>query len=205
MLGAGHRAEILHEYLFRYRVRQDSMIKSSDKPENRDAILTMMIEKHSDLFRENAIPVLLRKEQIISGILDYMKKMREAQKWHIDRNREHERIINDFLEAKEWFLKQLENHKAVVAQQQAEIARQRGEIECRQADIARLGAEVAQKQSTIDAREHELRSVYLSKIWKLGCAVRDARHSIRAALLLPFRIVNLCIIGPIKDRMRKAS
>ena len=177
ILAHGYRYDSIKEVLFRYRIRRESKIKKSDLPENRDAIMRCIIEKHRDLFQEKAIPILVGKERVISGLMDYQRQLREAQRWQRGQ-------IEKLLEAKEWFLKQLENQGAVIADQRAEITRQH-------ADIARLNAETARKQGVIDLKEHELRTVYSSKIWKVGCAFRDARHSVKGAVLLPYRIIDL--------------
>jgi len=206
ILKHGYTCHTIKEFLFRYRVRPDSMVTKSNQPETRNVIMEIIIEKHKDIFQKSAIPVLLGKDNIIGQLLDWTRKQDAAKQWFLERNKEHEKYIRELLDAKEWFLQQLENHKAAMADQRAEIARQhelivqqqqaitqqRESIAQQQMEIARLDKEITQMRSVIDLKDHELRSVYASKVWELGNAFKDARHSFLALVKLPVRIIRSC-------------
>ncbi len=70
-LGRGHRVRIIPEILFRYRIREGSMRKGSDRPENRAPIMRALIEKHADLFRQNVLPALIGRERIVGELKDF--------------------------------------------------------------------------------------------------------------------------------------
>ncbi|MEJ2745554.1 MAG: glycosyltransferase, partial [bacterium] len=190
MMGTGYRAHIIQEMLFNYRVRLDSRDKESVSSDIRNACMEKIIKKHRALFIEHAIHVLVGKERLISSELQYQRELLQAQEWYKERDRDHEKQIR---ELKEWSLQQLENYKTALAEREAEIARQ----------IASHDAEVRQLNEYIRLREHELRSVYASKVWKLGCAFRDAKHSLGAALMLPVRIADFACPNSIKRWLKK--
>lgn len=51
-------------------------------------------------------------------------------------------------------------------------------------------AEIAKLQHLINDKNDELNSIYYSKQWKIATAFKEARHSIKALLKLPFRIIR---------------
>ncbi|MCX6355560.1 MAG: glycosyltransferase [Candidatus Aureabacteria bacterium] len=192
----GYRLRIIKEFLFRYRVRGDSVSIASKIPENRYSIMKMIIEKHKDIYQKNAIEVLLGKEKIIGDMLDYQRQLLEAQQWY-------KRQQSDLLEAKEYFLKQIESYQEENARRGSEILRQKNEIVQKDSEISRLWAEIRQQQHTINVKDHELRSICFSKVWKLGCAFRDAGYSCKGLLLLPFRVLDLACPESVKRFIRR--
>jgi len=64
------------------------------------------------------------------------------------------------------------------------------EIAVLKGDIAYLNREVAHLAHTINLKNDELNSIYYSKQWKIASAIKEARHSIKALLKLPFRILR---------------
>ncbi|MEI6634672.1 MAG: glycosyltransferase, partial [Chlamydiota bacterium] len=177
VLGRGYRAHIIQEILFNYRIRHDSRDARNAPSQIRSGSMEKIITKHADLFKTHASEVLLGKEKIYAATLEYQRELLKAQEWYKTRDREHECYAREMEEAKQWYLSQLEQHRQ-------EIERTRARCEDTARELSRSRAQIADQQHRINVREHELRAVFSSKAWKLGCAVRDARHSIRAALLL---------------------
>jgi chromosome segregation ATPase len=130
------------------------------------------------------------KERIIGDLLAWTRKQEEMKRWFIERDEEHKKYIQDLLDVKEWFLKLLENHKAAIAQQQNEIARQNDEITRYRAAVERLETELTQQQHVIDQKNDELNSIYFSKQWKIASAIKEAKHSLQSFIKLPFKIIR---------------
>lgn len=189
VLAHGYGCRVLKEILFKYRVRNHSKIKKSNLPENREKIMPEIIDKHQGIFMKHAVGVLVGKEKIIGGLLDFARKQDEAKRYFIKRDKEHEQYIKELQDAIKRNADQVENHKR-------EIGQLKGEITCQHVLINHL-------KYTIHKNEHEIRSIYLSKVWKLGCAFRDAKHSLRAFLLLPFRVVDFACPNSVKRGIKK--
>ena len=179
LLGAGHACHIIPEILFRYRVRADSKIKTSNAPANRGVIMEIIIRKHERAFRENLIPVLIYKERLLGELADWTKKQDEAKQWFLRRDREHERYI-----------KELEDDVRGRRVRAAELRRQ---------SVARNrerhAAEIMALQHRLDLLQNELNLIRLSKQWKLSAAILDARRSPRALMKLPFSMLRIALGG----------
>ncbi len=183
-LGRGHRVRIIPEILFRYRIREGSMRKGSDRPENRAPIMRALIEKHAELFRQNVLPALIGRERIVGELKDFARQQDEAKRWFLSRDLEHQRRIA-----------QLEEDGQRLAGEARDlrerIARRKEELSAQEERLSRL-------RETLDRREHEFRAIVGSKAWKLGCAFREAKRSPRAALLLPLRLADFACPDCIK-------
>lgn len=217
ILAHGFQCHIIREFLFRYRVRPGSMISRSNQPENRAVIMERIVRTHEELYRRHAAEVVLGKERIIADMLEYQRKLKEAQEWYRSREAAHEELIQKQIEAKAWYLEQIEAGAGEIARQKGEIARQGdeiarmgGEISRQQGEISRQQGEIVRRQAELDRgrwiigeREHELRALRGSKAYKLGCAFWDAKRSPRGLLLLPFRLLDLACPRAVKRGLRK--
>jgi len=72
-----------------------------------------------------------------------------------------------------------------------EAMRYIGELERAQRELGEeMARQTAELRRALDQREQELRVAYASRAWKIGCALQEARRSVRGFLVLPFRIVR---------------
>ncbi len=205
VLEKGYHVKVIKEFLYSFRVDMVSVIEKSDPYARRDKIVKQIIKKHRNTFQENAPAVFLGKEAIIGSLSDYRQVLQQALTYYRAQKDKNEEAIKKLFEGKKWFLQQIENYKVTLAQDQAFIAdlqvsnqQLRQENSRQRAELVRNQKEIVRLNHTVDAKEHELRSIYFSKIWKLGCAFRDARRSIKGVLLLPFRIIDLACPNSIK-------
>lgn len=189
ILAHGYGYRVLKEILFKYRVRNYSKIKESNLPENREKIMAMILEKHRDIFKDNAVSVFFGKEKLIGELLDWTRQQDVAKRWLLQRDAEHEKCVEKFKRDIAWHVEQIGNHRR-------DIEQLKGEIACQRDLISHL-------KHTIHRNELEIQSVYASKVWKLGCAFRDAKHSLRAFLLLPFRFADFACPNSVKRGIKK--
>jgi glycosyltransferase involved in cell wall biosynthesis len=210
LLAHGYRCHIIQEPLYKYRVREGSKSQTTRRPENRAEIMEVIVRKHRDLYRENIIPVLKHKERLVAELLDWTKEQDAAKRWLLERDVEHEKYIGMLRDAIAWHVAEIEKYEENARRQQIELERRAHEVSRLGGEIQRLleyassqGDLIARQQQLINVREHELRSVYSSKAWKLGCAFQDARRSLRAAILLPFRVADLACPGSVKRAIRR--
>jgi len=218
ILEAGYKAFLLKEFLFRYRVRPDSLVIKSNLPENRIVIMQQMIDKHRKVLQQHIADVLQGREKQIGELLHWARQQDNTKRWLLQRDTEHEKHIEELKGAIAWHVKQLENHRAEIShlrdetnrhlecitRQEKQITHQGEEIGRQKQLIDLKDEEIRRQKQLIDLKDHELRSVYLSKEWKLGCAFKDARHSLKGAALLPFRLLDLGCPRSMKRLIRKA-
>ncbi len=184
MLEGGYHGAIIKEVLFNYRIRPESMVHSCDKPEATAALRKKIVEKHAASYISHAIRVICRKDELL-GEYRYYWKCEEAEAKRLKKHHAEAHRYIDELKA-EWDKLNshfLEAHRCIDTLK-AECAE-------REYAIKNMSQDLQQKQEIILAREDELRSLYASKVWLLGVIFKEARHSMKAFLLLPFRIVAL--------------
>ncbi|MEI6634674.1 MAG: class I SAM-dependent methyltransferase [Chlamydiota bacterium] len=114
---------------------------------------------------------------------------------------EREQCLRELLKAKEWFLQQIENHKAALALRDEENGRLQGEVARLRDDLAmereKARAETAAVRQELSVKNNELDSIHHSKWWKVAHAVRRARHLFGALIRLPLRVVRSIVRRPI--------
>lgn len=205
ILESGYKAFLIEQFLMRYRVRSDSMVHTSDRPEVREKIMQGLFTKHEAGYRANAIAVLREKERLI-GEYRYYWKCEEAEakrlkKYHSEAHKyieelkaERDKLNDHHLEAHR-YIDELKTDQEKLNKRYAELKAERDEymrlLAERECVIKNISQDLQQKQGIILAREDELRSLYASKVWQLWVLFKEARHSLKAFLLLPFRIILL--------------
>jgi glycosyltransferase involved in cell wall biosynthesis len=167
ILEQGYRAEIVKESLFRYRDRAGGKHRASDRGERRDAIMRCIIRRHEQSFREHAVEVISGKDRLLGEYRTY---------WG-DAAGEARRLKGSYDEAV----------RRIGELDRAQ--RELGELERAQRELGEeMRRQTAELRRALGEREHELRVVYASKAWRIGCALQEARRSARGFLALPFRI-----------------
>ena len=199
-----YKAHIIKEFLLRYRVRDDSASVRSKVPKTRYAIMELIIEKHKDVYRKNAVEVLLGKEKLIGELLDWARQQDATKEWLLKWDEDQKNYIHNLLEDKEYFLTQIDSLGEDNERQKSELGRRQDEIDRCTSALAQQAAQIAHQQHVIDLKDHELRSIYLSKVWKMGNAFKDARHSLKGAVLLPARLLDLGCPDSMKRFIKKA-
>lgn len=184
ILESGYRAFLIEHFLMRYRVRLDSMVHRSDRPDVREKIMRGFFTKHKSSFDKHAMEVLREKDKLI-GEYRYYWKCEEAEAKRLKKYHAEAHKYIEELKA-EW--DRLNNHHLEAHRYIDELKAERDRY---MPLIKNISQDLRQKERIILAREDELRSLYASKVWKLGVLFKEARHSLKAFLLLPIRIISL--------------
>ncbi len=150
VLEAGYRCRVLDEVLFFYRVRRGSMVHGCDRPEASAALRRKIVEKHAASYRARAIELFAEKERLVAEYRFYWKSEKA----------EAGRLRKLHAEA----LSRIRGIEAEVLSRIRGIEQERAAAESAAAGLRERLAEA----------EHELRSVYASKVWKVGSAVQRA-------------------------------
>lgn len=165
-LEKGHGVHVIREVLFRYRFRLDSRNYLCQYSGKHFETMKMIIEKHRGSYREHWLEALMAREKCIGEMFAYQKELEEAKKWYIEGRKEHERYIVG-LDARV-----------------EDLARQQREMYRTLQDTKR------EQRRLLGLRDDELRAVYASKAWRAGCALQEARHSLKGMLHLPLRLAR---------------
>jgi glycosyltransferase involved in cell wall biosynthesis len=90
ILTHGYRAEIVPEYLFRYRIRADARHNTCDTAEQRKILYRMLMRKYEKEFRRHAMELVARKDDLFGW----------CRENHIYLCREHARTVLELAEAR---------------------------------------------------------------------------------------------------------
>ena len=174
VLAAGYRVKIIPEFLFRYRIRRDSRDSVNRRPESRMRSMRYIVEKHRRLYEKYFIEVLIKKDRLLVESNSYQCELRHAVLWYKSGREKHERYIAE-LEAR---VRELHGALRDARKGNEETIREQSRL-------------IDEQRRLLDLREHELCSLRSSKAWRMGCALKDARRSLKGFVLLPFRIARI--------------
>ncbi|MDD5555834.1 MAG: glycosyltransferase [bacterium] len=170
VLEAGYRVALIPEFLFRYRVRKDSMVRGADRPEVSSRLRRRIIEKHLESYRRRFPEVLIAKDDLIARYRHYWKTGEESLRRLTGHHEAAKRRIED-----------LERRVAGLEARSREAERERATLERRLGDA----------QHRLNLASDELRGIKSSRPWPLACAICAARHSLKGLVLLPFRVIDV--------------